>query len=363
MMSTDIDHGVNMRTLGVKKRLAQEFIGLALSEADFKALFPAATKDKASYHRAYTGQEIRAARLALARASEVVKPTSNPPVICTRTPKGGAGKTTIVSNVGSTLAMMGYRVLMIDGDPQGSLSQIFGLNWMTDKFTHIGELLKTFCTSKESPPFEKAVRSLYPGVLDLIPADITMAGTDLWMVGQPYRESLIKRMMETHTEFFGRYDVILIDTAPSTSLLTLGLMVAAEQLLVVARLEPQCVATLQQLISNVDELESAGAGKFDIHVVANGYVPPSHPMFGSVEQAVKKLMEEFPGLIDDCVLSLSPPFMRQMDLYLPNESGTVIEREPNTTACRQVVDLAKSLIARYNIRLAGVGQFMGNKAA
>jgi chromosome partitioning protein len=178
-----------------------------------------------------------------------------------------------------------------------------------------------------------------------------MASIDLWLVGKPFREGLVKKLFQANADFLSRYDVILVDTAPSTSLLTFSLMVAATNLLVVARLEPQCIETLDQMISNVQELEASGCDQFDIRIIANGVVAPSHPMSDSVESAAVALAQRFPEIIEEKVLSLSPSFVRQVDLYDPSQCGTVIEREPNSMACRQVIDLAKSLARHYKIKL------------
>lgn len=113
------------------------------SPITFKSLFDSSdlVRDERGQH-IYRAVDIRKARLALMDLESVPeRPEVLPPVIYCRIPKGGVGKTTVTGNVGACLAMQGYKVLMIDADPQASLTSLFGIDWAVEQITHIGNLL------------------------------------------------------------------------------------------------------------------------------------------------------------------------------------------------------------------------------
>jgi len=268
-----------------------------------------------------------------------------------RMSKGGVGKTVICGNVAATLAMFGHRVLMIDGDPQASLTGLFGINWANENIKHIGELMYGF-HRKEPIDVEAAIRPLYNNhMLDLIASDITLANTDTWLMGSTNREFLFKKFLDANVDIFGRYDVIVVDSAPSTNLLTNAFMCASQKILAVVWLDGQSLKAMQVLASNVAELNSAFSERgfhLDVHIVANGY----HPSYSSCKDALTTLASNYSDQLSDIVIPHASSFMRQVELYKEEQSGPAIEREPNSTAARAIIDLTKSLVKEYDIRIA-----------
>lgn len=267
-----------------------------------------------------------------------------------RMSKGGVGKTTVVGNLGSALAMMGHKVLMIDGDPQASLTGLMGIDWATEELTHIGELMRR---SYRGLPvgLEEAVKPIYPdGHLDLIAADITLADVDSWMMPAANREFIYNRMVSENAGFFRRYEVVLIDTAPSTSLLTNALMVSSSEILAVVMLDGQSLKAMQVLASNINELNRAYPDlNLGVYIIANGY----HPSYGSCKEALATLGASYPEQLDDNILPFAASFRRQVSMVDDALTGTVLEREPASVGAKAIVDLAWSLVARYGISLGG----------
>jgi len=360
-MTTETE--TKIRSFGVKLKLAQEFAWHSGTPKAFRALFAERDKSDGQYHRAYSAEAIRYARLKQLNLEKdpPKRPRSLPPIINCRMAKGGTGKTTVAANVATALAMFGHKVLMIDGDPQSSLTGLFGINWATENITHIGELMHR-SNSKKPTRIKDAVRNLYEdGMLDLIASDITLADADSWLMGVMSRESVFKRLLESDVDFFSQYDVIMIDSAPGTNLLTNNFMFACDKILAVVWLDGQSLKAMEVLASNVSELNTAFKDHgfhLDVHIVANGF----DKRYKTCTEALETLASTYPNLLDDNVLPHYAGFMRQSDLFSEEKSGPVLEREPNSVGARAIIDLAKSLIKYYDIRLAGIAETMNLKS-
>jgi len=276
---------------------------------------------------------------------------TQPRIVTVRMAKGGVGKTTLVGNLGAALAMMGHKVLLIDADPQASLTLLMGLNPWDEGYTHIGELMHRVYR-RENACLEDATVHLWEnGFLDIIPSDLSLTAADHWMIGAVSREHAFLRLMKGNEAFFSSYDAILIDTAPATSLLTNALMLAAPEVLAVAMLDGSSVKAMEVLEANIDEINSAIPGiNLGFHVVANGW----HGSYQSYRKALEALLRIYPGKINPTVLPWSAAFKRQIDPDDETLSGTVMEREPNTDSAEAIAKLARSLAQRYQILLGGV---------
>ena len=342
-----------MRNFGLKSKLAREFIGFSGSTHEFRSLFSYMEKDGSKYHNTYTALDIRQAKLKLLG----IDPTGTvnekiPPIINCRMAKGGTGKTTICGGIASTLSMLGYKVLLIDGDPQASLTGLFGIDWATENITHVGDLILKHCR-KEKYNIVDAIRPLYEGnMLDLIASDISLSNCDSWLMSTTNREFVFKKFLEDNKEFFNQYDVIMIDSAPSTNLLTNALMCACEKILAVVWLDGQSLKAMQVLASNVNELNEAfhtSGFHLDVHIVANGY----HPSYVSCKDALSTLISNYSNKLNDVVIPHSASFMRQIKLFNTDNSGPVLETEPNSIAARAIIDLSKNLVKEYKLKIAG----------
>ena len=136
--------------------------------------------------------------------------------------KGGVGKTTTTINLGAALAELGRHVLLVDFDPQGSLSVGLGVNPHTLSAS-IYNLLLSRDTSIDDVIDETNV----PG-LDILPSNIDLSAAEIQLVSEVAREQTLVRLLESVRS---RYDVILIDCAPSLGLLTINALTAADRVI------------------------------------------------------------------------------------------------------------------------------------
>ena len=153
--------------------------------------------------------------------------------------KGGVGKTTTAVNLAACLADQGQRVVVIDIDPQGNTTSGLGVNKKSISESIYDVLI-------EGTPLETVAMPTALPRLEIVPANIDLAGAEIELVPAFSRETKLKRALET---FKGRYDFVLIDCPPSLGLLTINALTAADSLLIPIQCEYYALEGLSQLMN------------------------------------------------------------------------------------------------------------------
>ena len=131
--------------------------------------------------------------------------------------KGGVGKTTTALNLGYILAGKGYKTLLVDMDPQASLSQALAVSTETTLADVLGD------SRPGRLPMEKIIKPIAEG-LDLAPADLSLSNTELGLTARMGRENVLKKALAS----LKGYDLVLIDCPPSLGVLSINALVAAD---------------------------------------------------------------------------------------------------------------------------------------
>ena len=174
----------------------------------------------------------------------------NTQIIAIANQKGGVGKTTTCANLGIGLAQAGKKVLLIDGDPQGSLTISLG-NPQPDKlpFT-LSDAMGKILMDQPIRPGEGILH--HAEGVDLMPADIQLSGMEVSLVNAMSRETILRQYLDT---LKGQYSHILIDCQPSLGMLTVNALAAANRIIIPVQAEYLPAKGLEQLLSTVSKVK------------------------------------------------------------------------------------------------------------
>lgn len=187
-------------------------------------------------------------------------PRSAPRIIAIANQKGGVGKTTTTINLAAGLAEFGYRVLVIDIDPQGNASTGLGIAPDARERTSYDLLLE------QALLVDLVQSTTVPGI-HLCPANADLASADIDLVASEKRSFLLSDAVREASFLAAGFDFVLIDCPPSLSLLTVNALVAAESVLIPLQSEFFALEGLSQLMLTIRDIRKTANPKLRIEGV------------------------------------------------------------------------------------------------
>lgn len=171
-------------------------------------------------------------------------------VISVSNQKGGVGKTVTCVNLGIGLAREGKKILLIDADPQGSLSISLGVQ-EPDKLSYSLATVMMNIINDEEIDVRKGIIHHEEGV-DLMPGNIELSGLEISLIGVISRETILREYIDQVREI---YDYIIIDCMPSLGMLTINALACADSVLIPVQAAYLPVKGLQQLIKTIGRVK------------------------------------------------------------------------------------------------------------
>lgn len=244
--------------------------------------------------------------------------------------KGGVAKTTSCLNVGAALAIEGKKILLIDLDPQGSLTKCAGFRSLDNNQTTY-EVIKGDCNINDAIQTKNGVAHY-----DILPTDIRMSGAEIELISVPGRDTLLKEALENLKT---PYDYVLIDCSPSLNILTLMALTAATSLIIPVAAQYMPLDGMAQLLPTVELVKK----RLNKGLKIGGVIVTMYDSRRSLDKGIIEAVKaKFPTEVFSTVvrnnskLAEAPTYGKDIFEYAPKSSGAeaymaiaqeIIERE------------------------------------
>ena len=248
------------------------------------------------------------------------RPLEFPAVLAIANQKGGVGKTTTAVNLGAALAEDGYRVLVIDLDPQGNATTGLGVN-------HRDVERSIYDVIMNDVPMEDCVEASSLKNLFVVPATIDLAGAEIELVPAFSRELKLRRAVEAVKD---DYDITLIDCPPSLGLLTVNGLAAADDVIVPIQCEYYALEGLGQLLRNVALVRTNLNPTLDVRGIVLTMYDARTKLADQVEQEVRNHFASrvYQTVVPRTVrLSEAPSFGQPIIVFDPTSRGAGAYRD------------------------------------
>ena len=249
-------------------------------------------------------------------------------VIAIANQKGGVGKTTTAINLSAGLAVLEYRTLIIDADPQANATSGVGFDPRNVK-TSIYE-----CIIDDAEPGNIILNTSTPN-LDLMPAHIDLVGAEVEMINLPNREKMMKKVVAKIRE---SYDFIIIDCSPSLGLITINALTAADSVIIPVQCEYFALEGLGKLLNTIKIVQARLNPSLDIEGIL---LTMFDNRLNLSKQVVEEVKTHFQQMVFDTLINRNTKLGEA-----PSFGNTIMMHDIDSVGAINYLNLAREILQK-----------------
>ena len=252
-------------------------------------------------------------------------------VIAITNQKGGVGKTTTAISLASSLAVLEYKTLLVDADPQANATSGIGIDPKSIQ-TSIYE-----CMIDDVNPENVILKTSTPN-LDLLPSHIDLVGAEIEMINLPNRERKMKRVIDKVRD---NYDMVIIDCSPSLGLITINALTASDSVIIPVQCEYFALEGLGKLLNTIKIVQSNLNQKLDIEGIL---LTMFDIRLRLSKQVVEEVKTHFQHLVFDTIINRNTRLGEA-----PSFGKSIIMHDAQSTGAINYLNLARELLQKNDM--------------